>query len=259
MRTVDRYLSLIPPLNANKPNFRATIAATVAPLADTQAFLANLVLQFDLDDAVGAQLDIDGQWIGRSRWIPVAATRPWFSWDTAHLGWNEAYWKSPAFTGDTLQSLDDDTYRRLLRAKILANFSGGSLPDAELALINYFLEPTLLFMYDGGQATNGPPLFSWDTTLRGWEQAVWKSPISLDAVWMNWTIGVAGVIPNKVDLAILGQNLIPVVPAGVSCAIYVTTVDGDSLFGFDMANRYVSGWDAGAWGASPAYVADNIV
>ena len=260
MRSLADYLALVPPLYANKPKFRATLTATLEPFADAQIFLDQLPQAFDLDTAIGVQLDVDGEWIGRSRIIPVAVTRPWFSWDTEHFGWNEGYWKQPAFAGDTLASLDDETYRRLLRAKIVANFSDGTVADAQTALATYFVAPTLIFVSDRTPSVTGQRLFSWDLSLHGWDEAVWKSPLNAaDHLWMNWTIGVSGAFPNKVDLAILAQSLIPVVPAGVAVETYVITVDQTALFGWDVDNEFVSGWDVGSWGASPDWVAQNIV
>ena len=175
MRTLADYLNLIPPLYAGKEKFVATITATVQPFADIQLFLDQLPSAFDLDKAVGVQLDIDGQWIGRTRIIPIAVTRPWFSWNVEHFGWNEGYWKQPSFTGQTFATLDDETYRRLLRAKVAANFTDGTVADAQAALDTYFKPPTLIFVSDRTPAVPGQRLFEWNRQLHGWSEAVWKS------------------------------------------------------------------------------------
>lgn len=244
MRSVADYVALIPPLNANKPKFIATISATVAPFADLQTFFAQLPAAFDLDEAVGAQLDVDGEWIGRSRVIPVPIENAWFSWGENGRGWGQAYWKGPSISGDLLESLDDETYRRLLRAKVIANSGDGSIDSAQAALSEFFTAPTLIFAMDRAVAIEPIP---------GTTQPAQQT------VGMHWEIGVSGEIPTVVELEILGQSLIPIKPAGVFLDVKVTTVDNAPLFGWGMENEYVAGWGKGAWGASPDYVAQNIL
>ncbi|HEP6287958.1 TPA: DUF2612 domain-containing protein, partial [Burkholderia vietnamiensis] len=42
---------------------------------------------------------------------------------------------------------------------------------------------------------------------------------------------------------------IPLKPEGVRVAYtIVTTVDGAPMFGFDMSNQFVAGFDSGSWG-----------
>lgn len=242
MRSTDDYVAKIPPLYAGKPKFVSTIRASVSPLADMQAFLAALPLAFDLDTAVGVQLDVDGQWVGRSRIIPIPVTHPWFSWGIERRGWGEAYWKGPEILGDTLQSLDDETYRRLLRAKIMANFSDGTIAEAQAALAEFFLRPTLIFTMDRTQAI-------------GWLPGGPPQP----RTGMTWQIGVSQKLPDVVSLEILAQDLIPIAPAGVYLDIKVITVDGTSLFSWGCGNPYMGGWGQGSWGASPEFVVENIL
>lgn len=244
MRATADYVALIPPLNANKPNFVATVSATAAPFADLQTFLAQLPLAFDLDEAIGAQLDVDGKWIGRSRVIPIPVENPWFSWAENNRGWGQAYWKGPTVLGDLLDSLDDDTYRRLLRAKIIANYGDGTIGSAQDALSEFFTVPTLIFTMDRSGAIGRIP-----------GTAVAAQP----STSMHWQIGVSGKIPTVVELEILAQNLIPIKPPGVFLDIKVTTVDDAPVFAWGMSNQYGAGWGQGAWGASPDYVVQNII
>ncbi|SPD47492.1 protein of unknown function [Cupriavidus neocaledonicus] len=66
---------------------------------------------------------------------------------------------------------------------------------------------------------------------------------------MSMTIGVAGKVPSAVFLALLEGGYIPLKPEGVRVNyVIVTSVDGVPMFGFDVANQYVMGFDAGAWG-----------
>ena len=57
---------------------------------------------------------------------------------------------------------------------------------------------------------------------------------------------------SKDDEALLARLMshIPVKPEGVGLNYAVTTVDGSPVFGFDMNNSQVAGWDTGAWAAA---------
>ena len=268
MRTVDDYLAKIPPLYANKPKFRAWVELLVAPLADLQDFFANLPAQFDIDTAQGAQLDVVGQWVGQSRQISVPVAQPWFSWGVANRGWEQGYWKGPTIVGNYISSLDDDTYRRLLYAKRIANYGDGQVATAQAALSEYFSDPaTHVFVLDISPAVGVIQPFSWGVAGCGWGQAYWRGPGEFENVTqptqphvgMHWQIGVSGRIPTVVDLEILAQNLIPVKPAGVDLDIKVVTVNNTPLFGWGMNNEFVGGWGVGSWGAPPDFVAQNII
>lgn len=268
MRSVDDYLALIPPLYANKPDFNAVIEITVACFADTQAFLANLPAAFDIDTAIGVQLDATGAWIGQSRNVSIPVAQPWFSWGVLNRGWGEGYWKGPTILGNYISSLDDETYRRLLYAKIAANYGKGDVASAQAALDLYFVDPaTHVFVVDVSGAVSVIQPFSWGVEGNGWGQAYWRAPGEFlgvtqptqKSVGMHWMIGVSGRLPSVVDLEILAQNLIPVTPAGVYRDVKVVTVNNTPLFGWGLENEFVSGWGVGSWGADPDFVAQNII
>lgn len=98
MLTSD-YISLIPSANRNKPKFVAMISLLVSWSVDTQALLGNFAALFNLDLAVGQQLDFIGLWVGITR----------------------------GASGSDLV-LDDQTYRTLLKAVIAINHWNGTVP-----------------------------------------------------------------------------------------------------------------------------------
>ena len=127
---VGEYLALVTSQHASKPNFLATLSVLLQPLADLQITYGAIPSSFDLDTAIGSQLDATGEWVGISRNLEIALSNTWFSWDTDGLGWDEASWWDPSQPSDETISLPDDSYRTLLRAKIVNNYWNGSIPGA---------------------------------------------------------------------------------------------------------------------------------
>lgn len=222
MPTADDYLALITPSHRGKPKFAAMIRALVEPVVAQQAFIEHLPVDFDLDEAIGAQLDVVGEWVGRTRFIKTPIASAWFSWDIDFKGWEQGVWYQPQYdTAEGITRLDDETFRTLLRAKIAANNWDGTLPAAKEAL-------SIIFP-------------SGETQL-----------VITDNQDMTITFGVAGVIPSALFIALLSDGYLPLKPEGVRADYLITTVDG-SLFGFDVQNKFISGFDTGAWGAPPSY------
>lgn len=217
MADLNDYTSLITSEHRDKPRFAATVAAVVQPLVDQMNLLASMPGKFDLDVAVGDQLDTVGLWVGVSRRIRTTLTGIYFSFDIDGLGFDQAIWKGP-FDPDTgLTVLDDDTYRLVIRAKIGANHWDGTLASSAAILNSIFGADTHVFIEDHQD--------------------------------MSMTIGISGKVPSAVFLALLAGGYITLKPEGVRVNYtIVTTVDGAPLFGFDMSGPYVAGFDAGAWG-----------
>ena len=261
MKTIADYLALVPPEHASDARFMAELKLLLQPIVDQQAFLASLPDAFDLDTAIGVQLDAVGAWAGVSREIPVPVLNPWFSWDTANKGWGQGYWKGP-YEGSALSALDDDTFRRLIRAKILANNSDGTVSSLQAIVTAYFGDPTISSS-DGlgdfvlGESSIGPSgtaAFVVDATDYPGAAVAGVNAISLEMV-----VVVAGSLPTIVDLSILQQLLLPIQAAGTRIRWAVTTVDTAPVFGWGLSNGFFGGWGTGSWGASPEYVIENIL
>ncbi|WP_407733296.1 DUF2612 domain-containing protein [Pseudomonas citronellolis] len=224
MADISDYLGLITSEHSDKPKFMATVQAVLQPLVDVINTAQGLPVDFDLDVAVGAQLDVVGLWVGISRNVNAPLSGVYFSFDVVGLGFDQGAWKGP-FDPDTgIISLDDDTYRTLIRAKIGANRWDGTLGQSKEILDLIFSGETHVFIEDRQD--------------------------------MSIVLGVSGVIPSVLFLALLTGGYIPIKPEGVQMSVYVvTSVSGAPIFGFDMSNEYMAGFDVGAWGGSP----DNVV
>lgn len=218
MSSVSGYLGLIPPANSGKPDFEAAITAAIEDLVADANAAASLPTLFDLDVAVGSQLDVVGKWVGLMRRVPVPITGAYFSLDIAGLGLDEGYLLGPADSVSGITSLDDSTYRIMLRIKIAANHWDGSLAGAQSILRSVVASNTntLLMVVD-----------NFDMTM---------------------TVGIAGTVPGAIFISLL-KNYLTLIPAAVGLKeLIVTSVTGSPLFGLDCENSYISGLDVGALG-----------
>jgi hypothetical protein len=225
MSTLDDYLGLVTSWHSDKPRFMSTLAALVQPLADAQAMLAKLTADFDLDTAIGIQLDMVGQWVGRTRYILQPVTGVFFSFDlpAQRVGFDQGIWLGPYSQTDAVTALDDETYRTLLKLQAIANHWDGTVPSMAGPLETLF--PGVVVQDRGDQ------------------------PAEL----MAMDVLIPGPHINSLLLAVLRQDY-PVKPSGVLVNMIETTVDSEPIFGFD-ANRDTSnplspfgGFDVGSWG-----------
>ncbi|MEW9139886.1 DUF2612 domain-containing protein [Bacillus wiedmannii] len=217
MADVAKYLDLITAYHRGKPNFSAMVGAVSQCFVGAQSLYAQIVAAYDLDIAVGVQLDVIGEWVGLSRRVRTPLVGVYFSFDIAGLGFDEGVWQGP-FDPDTgITSLDDDTYRLLIRAKIGANHWDGTL-EGSAAILNLIFggSGTYVFIQDNGD--------------------------------MSIDIGVAGQRPTAIFLALLTGGYIPIKPEGVRVNYYIVPTQDGPLFGFDVDNQYIAGWDSGVWG-----------
>jgi hypothetical protein len=132
---LQNYIDLIPTQNRAMPKFSAMLSATIQPFVDGINLLNGVPLLFDVDTAVGAQLDVVGQWVGVSRRLSFALVGAYFSWDIPGAGWNQGNWKLPTDPATGVVILTDVYYRAVLKARILNNQWDGDVADA-YALMN---------------------------------------------------------------------------------------------------------------------------
>jgi hypothetical protein len=123
MANTDYYLQKITSQYQDSPNLLAWLSANLQLYQDLLACIAQLETAFDINTAVGAQLDVLGQIIGASRTV----------------GFQPSAGVSPV--------LDDDTYRLLLRSKIAQNHWDGKL-DSLLLIWQYLFPGGLLIVND---------------------------------------------------------------------------------------------------------------
>src|SRR5258708_3554117 len=109
--TIDDYLNLITSEFQGKPKFTATISADVAIPVRIQDLLTSMIPLFDVDLAVGSQLDTIGLWVGISRNVNIPIPNVYFSWDGDFtVGWDYGVWQGD-LNPSTVTVLPDDVYR----------------------------------------------------------------------------------------------------------------------------------------------------
>ena len=118
MTDVARYLNLITSEHQNKPKFAAWLTAPLSILDDTTNLVINLGVYFDLDTAIGAQLDTLGDIVGVKRTVNF---QPTSFYSVGVMGVSYLVSPSPV--------LNDYEYRLIIRAKILQNMWDGTLPS----------------------------------------------------------------------------------------------------------------------------------
>ncbi len=123
---VSRYLALITGEH-QQPLYRAVIAALLQGQVDNQALLDALQLAFDVDTAVGDQLDAVGERIDSNRALTSEIAGVYFSFDIDGVGFDQGIWWSPGQPLETVISLPDDYLRLKHYARIALNRWDGTL------------------------------------------------------------------------------------------------------------------------------------
>lgn len=215
--TVEKYTILITSEHADKPHYMAMVQDTCQPFADMFDTLTSISGLYDLNVAVGSQLDTVGQWIGITRNLLEPITGVYFAFDTAGVGFDQGVWFGPFDPTTGLVSLPDDYYRLLLQAKILNNTWPCNNPTA-YALLQDFFEPL------------GYTVFI------------------IDPANLTMQIGIVGAIPpTPLLLALMTSGELKMRPAGVEMNGFWYQNQAGPLFAFDISNLNFAGFDQGAW------------
>lgn len=215
--SIASWLALITAEHADKPNYMATLSFVLQPFADDIAVLNTFTSSYDVDTAVGAQLDIIGKWVNASRNITTAITGVYFSLDTTGLGFDQGQWFNPFSPTTQLAQLADTDYRRLIKFKILINQWDGSAQQVYSA---------------------------WNSAFTGTGLTL----ILQDIPGMRMAYGLLGTPDALTRQLFLGGYYAPR-PSGVQIVYFMLpSVAATPFFGFDAQNANVAGFDTGAWG-----------
>lgn len=188
MSDANRYTELIAGAHFDKPRYQQFIYELTEPLNEARKRLAVFYKHFDVDTAVGVQLDAVGVRVGISRRLPMKLVGVYFA-------------------------LDDETYRAVIKTKILANKFDGkneSVPEFLNKALGYFGVPAKLFDFQDQQN-------------------------------MHVVINLTKAETPPIVWELISRRLIDIVAAGVGMQI----VDNVPYFGFDYETASVQGFDSG--------------
>jgi len=225
---MSKYTDRITNYHRRKPLFVEHVDLSTRPLSDVSSAMYGLISAFDIDDAVGIQLDALGEWIGRSRIVSQPIAGVYFSFNTDGLGWDQGVWQGPYDPDSGFTSLSDDTYRIVLKAKIAIN--------------NW-----------DGQNDSLPPILEAALEGSGLKMQIVDNQDMTISVW---------VFPET-DISLVSQELIAAIKQGyltvkaagvwagdIQTPSILTPSVGTKFFGFDMDNEFIAGFDDGAWGVT---------
>lgn len=122
----------------SQPDLAAYLTALLAPLNNLETAARDVEESLDIDVATGVQLDRIGVIVGIGRGVPNADPLPFFGFldtpngqvygDLDFPDRGERFFEVGEVRSTTLE-LDDPTYRRFLRARILRNRAAGTVED----------------------------------------------------------------------------------------------------------------------------------
>ena len=196
------------------------------PLINLSTATRGLVSAFDIDTAVGVQLDILGLWIGRSRIVSQPISGVYFSLDIDGLGFDQGVWQGPYDPDSGYTTLSDETYRIILKAKIAIN--------------NW-----------DGRNDSLPPILDAALEGSGLKMQIVDNQDMTISIWVFPETDISNVSLELI--AAIRQGYLTVKAAGVwggsiEIPAVETPSEGNRFFGFDMDNEYIAGFDDGAWG-----------
>ena len=210
MASTDNYIKLIPAENRDKPKFQAMIEVVTGSFVDINNAGTLLPSKFDLDTAIGAQLDVLGIWIGLTRYVKIPLGDIYFSFDTTGLGFEQGNWMGQFDSTDGLTALDDETYRTMLKAKIGANHWDGTLSGYKSVMESAF--------------------HNFGVTI-----------IPYDNQDMTMEVYIFGAVLPAIVISLLENGYLQMKPEGV----HINGYHIQPVFGFDQNNAYFAGFDTG--------------
>lgn len=212
---VTPYIDNLTSEHVSKTNFVATVTASVQPSADLKASYSAIPELYDIDNAVGQQLDVVGQWVGASRDVETPLTGVYFALDTAGLGFDSGVWQGPYDPSTGLTQLPDEFYKLVLRARILNNVWDGSREQLYTLANLVFLPYGFTYFVD-------------------------------DHADLTITIGILGATaPTPILTALLNSGALDVKPATIQ--VIARVAQQGPIFAFDLNTLYFQGFDLSYW------------
>lgn len=210
------YLKLVTSEH-RKDKFLALMASCVCPISEASNLIYRLSSEFDLDTAIGAQLDILGVYIGLPRIMvsPMPGSEIWFTWHDENVGWGMGYWNPTGNASDYLVQMPDARYRDALKAKVAINNWDGSAAK----------------MYE-----------IWQSIYQN------SQVIIMDGQDMTIAVAIIGGNLDNISRKLLLDGYLSMRPAGVKIRYYLIAPENTKLFAWGTESQTLSGWNSGVFG-----------
>lgn len=216
MTSANEYTELIAGAHVGKRKYTEWVFVLTEALRVARERLSALRSDFDVDTAIGVQLDAVGARVGMSRTLPMKLTGVYFALDDFDgVGLDRGIWKGRFDPEDGTTELGDETYRAAIRAKILSNSWNGTnetLPTLLETVLSYF----------------------------GMETKVMELQ---DAQTMHVALHLTREKTPPIVWELITRRIIDVTAAGVGFSV----VDNVPWFGLDYDTNSVKGLDVGNW------------
>lgn len=213
MHELNEYSELAAGAPRRSERFRRLLFELTEPLRIAKLRLDQMRRDFDVDTAVGVQLDAIGARVGVSRELPVKLRGVYFAMDEADVGFDLGKWRGEYDPEDGVSILDDELYRSVIQARILTNHWDGTRET-----LGKYLEDAVAQFGVASKVLDLQDTQSMKVVLHMTKSEV--PPI----VWELFT-----------------RRIVDVTAAGVG----FTVVDNHPWFGFDYETRSVCGLDRG--------------
>ncbi len=192
------------------PNFLAIVDKLTQPFLDLQGLNVDL----DINTATGTMLDIIGEWVGVPRQLSAPLDIA-LLWDTVGRTWDSSYiWGDETASNSGIVTLDDTSYRFVIKFQILRN------------------------RYDGTKAT----AYEIISTL-----STGTAIILEDAMNMTINVIVALASLDTITQALLTSGYLNFAPFGVKTNYYITPSHDGLMFAWDRSSTAFGGWDTSYW------------
>ena len=218
MTDLTKYTELIANQHKGAARFVETIELSAIWFVALQNLISSMPKEFDIDEAVGVQLDQIGLWVGQKRSVKIPLTGVYFTWGSSdpNEGWGLGAWKGQ-FDPDTgIVSLNDDDYRFLLKAKIAANHWDGTVPRA----------------------------------YEVWNDLFGDDVIIQDNQDMSMSLGITNPNLSAVMRSLLSNGYLQLKPQGVRINYYFVVPpasEGAKIFAWGAQSSVLGGWGESAW------------
>lgn len=218
-RTIAEYLELIPPPSSLAPKFMAWMRVAMKISNDTQNVLNEIIEAFDIDTAVGNQLDVLGDLLNRPREVDF----------------------TPG--GGASPILPDSMYRVVLKAQILKNIWKGTkgeiydfwekfFPDNPVLITDNQDMTMTVTVVNVPTTLEGTVTFSYDTDTdeeKGYDEGYWEGF-------------------QNIGIDLIENGYYTPKPAGVGVIYEFIT---DPVFAYDADSEFFKGYDESAEWIAP--------